>query len=80
MRKCPRISLNAKAAFLVRISKDFLPACLPWFKPSTAIYLNERVGIGFSKKKIGRFVEITGCSIQFMIQNAQGIDKWKTKY
>ena len=59
------------------ISKDFLPACLPCFKPSTAIYLNERIGKGFSKKKIGRFVEITGCSIQFMIQNAQGIDKWK---
>jgi len=64
---------NAEAT----ISKDFIPACLPCFKPSTAVYINERMGKGFSKKKIGRFVEITGCSIQFMIQNAQGIDKWK---
>lgn len=25
IEKCPRISLNAKAAFLLSISKDFLP-------------------------------------------------------
>jgi len=64
---------NSDATF----QKNCIPACLPCFKPTTIIYLNERIGKGISKKKIGRVVEVTGCSIQFLIQNSQGIDKWK---